>query len=134
MTDDIKITPAGKDHQVVTITSKGGERKWCKKPCKECPWRRENAGNFPAEAFAHSAESARDMSKHVFACHMMGTENRAACAGFLLRGAEHNLSVRLGRMNGDYLGVSEGGADLYEGYTEMAIDNGVDPASPVWKS
>lgn len=46
---------------------------------------------------------------------MSGAERPATCAGFLMRGAEHNLSVRMKRMNGDCLGVSSP-VPLYDGY------------------
>ncbi len=123
--------PAGPDHQVVTVTAEGGTGAYCRQPCPECPWRRENAGSFPPEAFEHSATTAYDMAQNVFACHVAGIENSMTCAGFLLRGADHNLRVRLGRIHGRFLDVTEGDADLYENYREMAEDNGVDPDSEI---
>ena len=83
---------------------------------------------FPAEAFRHSANTAYDMSDHSFGCHQSGSKRPATCAGFLLRGADHNLSVRLGYMTGQYQDdVSDAGEDLHESYRDMAIANGVDP-------
>lgn len=64
-----------------------------------------------------------------------GKEKPTTCAGFLLRGADHNLSVRLNLINGE-LGlnqVSDGGVDLFDSYAEMAIANGVDPEDPILK-
>ncbi|MBI2770349.1 MAG: hypothetical protein HYX47_12055 [Burkholderiales bacterium] len=122
-----RVRPAGPDHQVVTAegSSRGGYRR---KPCAGCPWRVENDGSFPAEAFRHSAETAYDMSSHVFACHESGVEARHTCAGFLLRGADHNLAVRLGLRSGRYrLDVTDGGAQLHQDYRAMAIANGVHP-------
>lgn len=124
------VRPAGDAHQVVTV--EGGEpRGHCKRPCSDCPWRKDSVGTFPAEAFLHSASTAYDMSDRVFACHQSGTQKPRACAGFLLRGAEHNLSVRVGRMSGRYLDVVDGGHELHADYRAMAVANGVasdDPA------
>lgn len=54
-----------------------------------------------------------------------------ACAGFLLRGADHNMSVRVGYMTGKYKNdVIEGDAILHESYKEMAVANGVHPNHP----
>jgi hypothetical protein len=53
------------------------------------------------------------------------------CAGFLLRGADHNLSVRLGTISGKYGAVEDGGHELHENYRAMAIANGVDADDPV---
>lgn len=75
------------------------------------------------------------MAQHVFACHESGVDGGHTCAGFLLRGAEHNLSVRLGHMSGRYAqDVTDGGHELYESYRTMAIANGVDPDSPALKA
>lgn len=122
----IDTRPAGPDHQVVSAS--GGTVAYRKKPCSDCPWRKDAVGVFPAEAFRHSASTAYDMSQRKFACHQSGIEKPATCAGFLLRGAEHNLSVRLAKMDGDIADdVSEAGVELHEDYRAMAIANGVDP-------
>ncbi|UUZ62866.1 DUF6283 family protein [Polaromonas sp. P1-6] len=48
------------------------------------------------------------------------------CAGFLLRGADHNLAIRLKRMKGEILdNISDGGHELHANYREMAIANGI---------
>lgn len=126
------IRPAGPDHQVVTV--EGGHKGYRKEPCPGCPWRVENTGEFPACAFEHSAPTAYDMAVPVFACHESGVNGGHTCAGFLLRGADHNLSVRLGYMRGDYTpDVTDGGADLHDSYRAMAIANGVNPDSPTLK-
>lgn len=86
---------------------------------------------FPPEAFRHSAETAYDMATHTFACHTAGASSPRLCAGFLLRGAHHNLAVRLDRMRGRILDdVVDGGHDLFESYRDMAVGNGVDPEDP----
>ncbi|WP_137917222.1 DUF6283 family protein [Hydrogenophaga sp. 2FB] len=120
----IDIRPAGPGDQVVTL--EGGSFSYRRKPCGGCPWVVENAGTFPAEAFRHSASTAFDMSTRCFACHESGVKSPATCAGFLLRGADHNLRVRLGRMKGEIAeDVTDGGRLLFDGYKEMAIANGV---------
>lgn len=127
----IGIAPAGPCHQVVTIKSeRKGNRTYRRKPCSDCPWRKDaKIGEFPVEAYQHSARTAYDMAQETFACHQSGTDKPATCAGFLLRGAAHNLSVRLGLMEGmiDLHEVSDDGIDLYDSYRDMAIANGVDP-------
>ncbi|WP_455233403.1 DUF6283 family protein [Geopseudomonas aromaticivorans] len=129
-----QVRPAGDEHQVVTVSraSDEGGRSYRRKPCADCPWRRDAVGKFPAEAFRHSAETAYDLSEHVFSCHASGIRKPAVCAGFLLRGAYHNLSVRLGYIKGHFADdVSDAGLELFDGYREMAIANGVDPDDPV---
>lgn len=118
---------AGRHHEVVSI--EGRSRSYKRKPCDECPWRKDKAGSFPPEAFKHSANTATDMSEHTFACHMAGPENPAVCAGFLMMGADHNLAVRMRYMSGawDFDSISDGGFDLWDSYVAMAVGNGVDP-------
>ncbi|MCW4649297.1 DUF6283 family protein [Pseudomonas aeruginosa] len=91
-------------------------------------------GEFPAEAFRISAHTAYDLAKETFACHSSGAEKPATCAGFLLKGADHNLAIRMayleGRLTADF---EDGGHALFESYREMAIANGVDPDDPVLK-
>ena len=127
----IQIRPAGPDHQVVIASGKYSCQ--MKKPCPKCPWRKDATGEFPAEAFRHSASTAYDMSEHVFACHSSGVEKGKTCAGFLLRGADHNLSVRLGMLRSDYNSTTDGGHELHDSYRAMAVANGVDPQDPVLK-
>lgn len=126
----VRRLPAGPDHQVVTV--EGGSGSYCKRPCAQCPWRVDAVGVFPAEAFRHSAATAYDMATHTFACHSAPTTAPRVCAGFLLRGADHNLAVRLKRMQGAITDdVHDGGHELHAGYREMAIANGVEPGDPV---
>lgn len=133
MADPARITAtrqAGDDHRVITV--EGGRSTYRRQPCGGCPWRIDQTGTFPAEAFAHSAETAYDMARTKFACHESGAGKPATCAGFLLRGAAHNLSVRLAVMRGeiDLDQVTDGGHELHDSYREMAIANGVDPDDP----
>lgn len=119
----------GEQHQVVSV--KGGGAGHRRKPCSDCPWRVDAVGEFPAEAFRHSAHTAYDMADATFACHQSGAEKPALCAGFLLQGADHNLAVRLKRMHGECLDVTDGGHALHASYRAMAVANGVDDADPL---
>lgn len=126
----LRTRAAGEHHQVVTV--QGGQGGYCKRPCLDCPWRQDAVGEFPAEAFRHSAPTAYDMAQHTFACHSSGTASPLVCAGFLLRGAEHNLAVRLQLMSGAIADdVSDAGHALHASYRDMAIANGVAPDDPV---
>jgi len=121
-----RVRAAGADHQVVTV--EGGSGGYRRTPCSDCPWREDAVGIFPAEAFRHSAHTAYDLSTHAFACHQSGTAKPATCAGFLLRGAEHNLAVRLKRADGRIRDdVDDAGHALHASYRAMAEANGVDP-------
>lgn len=123
-----EIRPAGPDHQVLSVT--GGAGSYRKSPCGGCPWRVDQTGEFPAEAFVHSARTAYDMSSHQFSCHESGAQKPASCAGFLLKGADHNLGVRMRRLRGEMLDVHDAGLELHAGYREMAVANDVAPDHP----
>jgi Family of unknown function (DUF6283) len=101
-------------------------------PCAECPWRRDvPTGHFPPERFKALANTAYDMSCVQFACHLSAENRPRTCTGFLLRGAEHNLAVRIhksyGRIDPARLRAS---VPLYNSYRQMAVANGVDPDDP----
>lgn len=104
-----------------------------KRPCPNCPWRRDApVGHFPPEAFQRLAASAYDMDRMIFQCHDTTPENPVVCAGFLERGATHNLTVRLAYMNNEIEPMDRsGGVELFEDYREMAIANGVNPDDPL---
>jgi len=126
---ETRARPAGPDHQVVTL--EGGSGLYRREPCSDCPWRKDATGEFPPEAFVHSAPTAYDMADATFACHQQGKKKPATCAGFLLRGSQHNMTVLLGLITGRYkLDVEDGGVELHDNYRAMAIANGVDPAHP----
>lgn len=126
----IDVQPAGDDHQVVTVVGKN--RAYRREPCSNCPWRMDAVGEFPPEAFRHSARTAYDMSEHVFSCHQSGVQRPAVCAGFLLRGAGHNLAVRIGHLRGRIkFDVVDGGCELHDSYRSMAVANGVAPDDPM---
>lgn len=128
----IKVAPAGPGHQVVTVT--GSHGRYRRKPCSDCPWRLDAVGEFPPEAFRLSAPTAYDMAQNKFACHQSGSKKPATCAGFLLRGADHNLTVRLARIQGTIRDdVTDGGVMLHADYRAMAVANGVSPDDPILK-
>lgn len=120
---------AGKDHAVLTVV--GGKGDQLVSPCPECPWRRVNVGNFPPEAFKHSATTAYDMALNTFACHMRGAVNPATCAGFLAVGAMDNLAIRMKHSEEKIKSVTFDPDELFGSYKEMAVANGVDPDDPV---
>lgn len=130
----LKVTQADENHQVWSIRTGAGPMAHQRKPCRNCPWRRDAVGEFPAEAFKLSAKTAYDMAKETFCCHSAGPGKPSVCAGFLLRGADDNFSVRMaylsGRLTQDF---HENGHELFDSYREMAIANGVDPEDPVLK-
>lgn len=87
----LEIRPAGGDHQVVTVSSDRSQRRQpCAKPCRNCPWRIDAIGKFPAEAFVHSARTAYDMAETTFACHQAGASQPRMCAGFCSAGRAHH--------------------------------------------
>lgn len=126
-----QVRSAGPGHQVVTV--EGGRSSHRCEPCETCPWRCDAVGEFPAEAFKHSASTAYDMALNTFACHSSGTKKPAVCAGFILRNSVNNLGARLMEMRGDLdrAQVRDGGHALFESYRAMAVANGVSPDDPV---
>jgi hypothetical protein len=125
----VAVNPAGPDHQVVTV--EGGYGTYRRTVCEECPWRLDQTGKFPPEAFRHSANTAYDQSMHQFACHMSGSVKPATCAGFLLRGATHNIAFRLAVATGkiDPKELCET-VPLHPSYRAMAEANGLPPDDP----
>lgn len=102
-----------------------------KKPCAECPWRCDVApGHFSADRFRALANTAHDIASAIFSCHKSSEDRPTACAGFLLRGAAHNLALRLAYSRGDVGEVSDGGYPLYRDYRAMAVANGVPANDP----
>lgn len=128
----INVRPAGKNHQVITISG-GKGTSYRRKPCATCPWRKDAVGEFPAEAFRHSADTAYDQAINIFSCHSSGKKKPAICAGFLLSGSVHNIGVRVKLATGivDMHEVSDGGVEVFESYRAMAEANGVAPDDPV---
>ncbi|RYZ92821.1 MAG: hypothetical protein EOP06_03080 [Proteobacteria bacterium] len=103
-------------------------RKSC---CSECPWRKDvDPGRFPPQAFKDLAKTSYDIARKVFACHKSEEATSVICAGFLLRGAAHNLTVRMGAIEGsiDLRLVKDEGLNLFDDFKSMAIANGVRPS------
>lgn len=127
----LAVCPADDNNVVKTI--EGGGAVFRRTPCPGCPWVVKNTGSFPAEAFRLSAGTSYDMADHSFGCHERGSEKPTTCAGFLLRNAAHNLSVRLSvALHGWALRtLRQGRRKLHASYRAMAIANGVDPNDPV---
>ena len=131
----VRVRRAGPAHAVVSVRAarkKDEAYRYRREPCAECPWRKDApVGAFPAEAFRISADTAYDQSDRAFSCHMSGAEKAATCAGFLLRGATHNLGIRMRYAFGDIEpGSVTSDVPLYRSYREMAEANGVDPDDP----
>lgn len=124
------VRPVDENYRVVTI--EGGVGQYRREPCGGCPWRVDQTGEFPAGAFLQSARTAYDMAQNMFSCHESGTKKPATCAGFLMRGADNNIAVRMKYIKGewDFNAVSDGGHELHESYRAMAIANGCDPDAP----
>lgn len=122
-------------HRVITVSkSERNHLAHRTTPCDQCPWRADlPVGEFPVAAYRHSATTAYDMAQNIFGCHMQGMDKPATCAGFLMRGADHNLMVRMAIAENRYhpKNVSDGGYPLYEDYRAMAEANGVSPDDPV---
>lgn len=103
-----------------------------RRPCAECPWRPDvPTGRFSQESFRRLAGTSYDVARTVFACHMSAEGKPMMCAGFLARGAGHNLTVRLAYARGDlqFLDRAEG-VELYSSYRAMAVANGLDADDP----
>lgn len=98
-----------------------------RQPCAACPWRLDQPRRFKPGRFRALAGTAHDMSSRLFTCHKSPEDKPALCAGFLLRGANHNMAVRLMliRSTLDLSAVSDGGHALHENYRAMAMANGV---------
>lgn len=102
------------------------------RPCAECPWRVDvEPGKFGPDRYIALATTAYDLSNRLFACHKSAEGGEVVCAGFLERGADHNLSVRLAYIQGDLTFEDRsGGHELREDFRAVAIANGVDPDDP----
>ena len=99
------------------------------KPCAECPWRRDVApGQFPTKPSRALAETAYDMAQARFACHKSPEGAEFGCAGFVLRGAAHNLGAWLAaRARRLWLQDTASPTPQHKSYRAMAIANGVEP-------
>lgn len=122
----LAVHPGDDEFGVLTVANTGDQFRT--DPCGPCPWVLANpVGVFPPEVFRHSARTAYDRAETTFGCHGEGAENPTTCAGFLARGATHNLSVRVHGPGDDAIDSKR---KLYANYRAMAIANGVDPDDP----
>jgi len=121
---------AGPDHSVAVVH--GAPRAYRREPCPGCPWRIDQTGVFPPEAFEHSANTSEPGSLYTFGCHESGIEKGATCAGFLLRGATDNAAARIliAQERIDPTQVHDGGHALHGCYRDMATANGVPETDP----
>lgn len=123
------------EYGVTTLISPpGDDHLYCRRPCAQCPWRSDlPTGVFPAEAYRHSAPTAYDMAPNIFACHMGKDTQPITCAGFLLRGSDHNFAIRMALIMRriDYRQITDEGLPLYDSYRHMAESNGVDSEDPI---
>lgn len=104
---------------------------YCKRPCAECPWRTDvPARKFPISRFRALAESAYDLARMIFACHMSKEGGEVVCAGYILSQGAHNLSLRLSKQK---FNVSSD-APLHPNYRAMAIANGLKPNDPMLRN
>ncbi|MET8848538.1 DUF6283 family protein [Amycolatopsis sp. NPDC004625] len=125
----VLVRPGADGWGVVTLEAPAGNA-YQEKPCPTCPWLLESrVGAFPPEVFRLSAHTTYDQGTRRFGCHASRPDEPLTCAGFLLRGAAHNLAVR---MHGpDIATAVSSDRPLYDNYRAMAIANGVDPDDPV---
>lgn len=105
------------------------------RPCggpEPCPWRRDAPpGQFPADAFRHSAATSRPGADRDFGCHASRPEQPQMCAGWLLRGARHHAGAQRQLADGTLARpVLPAGMALYDSYAAMAVANGVAPDDP----
>jgi hypothetical protein len=121
---------ADDNHAVVSVSGTGGH---CNSPCRQCPWRKDAVGVFPAEAFRISAHTSYDAAMEEFGCHSSTPQAPKTCAGYLLRGGDENLGTRLRAARGElhYDQLDDRGLELFDSYREMAIANGVGEDDPV---
>lgn len=132
----IEVRPAGSDHQVLTFTGGSGGT-YRRKPCDDCPWRKDTVGVFPAEAFKHSANTGIDgayfspAAMHTFACHASGAKTPATCAGYILQG-QSAIGWRIAAATGKFdPSQVTSDVELFASYYDMAVANGVDADDPV---
>lgn len=124
----VLVRPGADGWGVTTIDAPGYA--YQEEPCRRCPWLVDSpVGAFPPEVFRLSAHTTYDQATRKFGCHASKPAEPLTCAGFLLRGAAHNLAVR---MHGpDIATAVSSDRPLYATYREMAIANGVDPDDSV---
>lgn len=128
---------AGEEHAVITVEGGGGQYR--RRPCEDCPWRKDAVGKFPPEAFRLSANTgtrsehlmvAKDNWHHTFGCHQTGPDKPVTCAGYIIKGYDAigwRVAVSRRKFDPDKVRTN---VPLFEGYYEMAVANGVPPDDP----
>lgn len=102
-----------------------------RRPCAECPWRRDVAPNmFGRDRFEALAATSGSPGREVevggpmFACHKSPEGAEEACAGWLAVAGREHLGVRLavvqGRLDPAALAPREGWPALFDSYDAMA--------------
>jgi hypothetical protein len=101
-----------------------------KKPCKECPWRKDTpSGQFTAERYealrntTGSPGKEADLNSPIFACHKTQEGREAACAGWLAAVGIEHLGIRFAiiqnRLPADSLKPKKDWPELHSSYEEM---------------
>lgn len=121
------------------VKQKPKQRKcFAHKPCKACPWKRSSKvgggdiPNFDMEMMRNLAGTAPERGKSddafrkVFACHDSKEGGEYACAGYVARDGQHNISLRLlaAQTNTPIQPIIERAEqeDLYDDFWEMLDD------------
>nr|CAH7226211.1 hypothetical protein VCHA53O474_240088 [Vibrio chagasii] len=108
------------------------------KPCKACPWKRSSKvggadiPNFDMDMMRNLAGTAPERGKSdddfrkIFACHDSKEGGECACAGYVARDGQHNISLRLlaSKTNTPIQPIIERAEqeDLYNNFHEMFDD------------
>lgn len=102
-----------------------------KRPCAECPWRRDVApGQFRRERYEALADTSgsegddRSPFAPMFGCHKGADGRELACAGWLAVVGRYHIGVRIALLSGQVpasaLEPGEGWPPLFSSYAEMA--------------
>lgn len=111
-----------------------------RRPCAECPWRRDTPpGQFPADRYAALASTSGApgaealLDAPMFACHKTAEGQEQACAGWLAVVGAYHLGVRLavatGRLAPETLRPTPGWPPLFESFQQMAATQGCSPST-----
>lgn len=109
-----------------------------RRPCAECPWRRDVApGQFSQARFesltATSGSPGQEapIGAPMFACHKSPVGSEEACAGWLAVAGHQHLGVRFavveGRLDPDSLSAPEGWPPLFDSFEEMSATQAAIP-------
>lgn len=108
-----------------------------KRPCEECPWRKDTPpGQFPAERY-EALETTRGAPGEeagpfapLFACHKSQDGREVACAGWLAVCGIDHIGIRIatarGRVPPEALRPGDDWPELFDSYDEMAESQGGD--------